>query len=101
MAYNIKLLEVKLDGNRVGTIHLSLDGTLKVAKVKLDKIAGRISRDALFNTKADYGFTYRDYINTVKNCIRSDFPASRVAVNEKRIDPKIAQLYGRYLSGRA
>ena len=98
--YLAKVLEVIIDGTREGTIHLDLNGNLKVARTKLSKIENKITIKNLLNTNTDILFDYQQYIKTIEKGIQSDFPNSRVEIKERKIGKYWEQRYGKSLAKR-
>jgi len=81
-----KVLEILVDGNIQGAVHLVINGTIKIRKLSINKIKDKLEIKNMLDPEMDYQcFGYDLYVQTLEKSIQTSFPIQKVQVKEKNL----------------
>jgi len=93
-----KILEILVDGTVQGSLHLNVNGKIKIIKIKLDKIENKLTRKNLLHANTDYSsLGYEGYKTILEKGLQSDLYNNKVEVKEKQLPDKLVKLYEKFL----
>lgn len=95
MNHLARVLEVIVDGARQGTVHLDINGKIKISKIKYDRVKENLFASVqtqMLDGNQSYGFGYNQYRRVLENCISQKLEGHKIEVKEKYLDPRMEEL---------